>query len=274
MGLRNILYNLTGIKLKKTTLPYELIEMACKKNDLSNCKTIKTIALGSSHGAYSFKADELEESFNLCSTSQDLYYSLQLYKYAICNQSDIRNVILFFSTFSTGFDLSKTSEKNICCYFKRFLDIDFKDANKELIKSYKKIKFMRVEKSSLPNSYNGFTHPDRFFGVDHSVETRANIHLREGQRKPDMVGNLIELINECKKNKHKLIIVLPPARDDYKKLIPVNMFDNIKDLLRSYNVKVIDLFNSSLFFDDDFGDFDHVNNKGAIKLTGIIKQQI
>ena len=92
-------------------------EMLIKKESFNNIKSnIKTLVLGSSHGGYDFNPLFLKNSFNMSLPSQDLYYSYHLYKKN--NTKKIKNIILFYSVFSPGFSLIKTSEKQRALLYK------------------------------------------------------------------------------------------------------------------------------------------------------------
>ena len=107
------------------------------------------------------------------------------------------------------------------------------------------------------------------FGTNVIVEERAKSHLRENKREPDQMQWLKELINLVHSDNRRLIIVIPPFRSDYKKIISKqsNLFEKIYNLK---GVEVLNFYDSKIFSDDDFGDSDHLNEQGAIKLTNEI----
>ncbi|WP_392565687.1 hypothetical protein RHO15_08905 [Utexia brackfieldae] len=273
MGLRNWLYATTGINLKKINLPDNFIEIASKKRSLDNAGEIEVLAIGSSHGAHSFNSSIIDKSFNLCTTSQDLYYSNQLYDYVINKQNKIKTVIVYFSVFSNGYDVSKTSSKDICAFFKKVFNINYQNENREIEQIYKKYKRINIKSLDLKESINGFIEASTFI-KDGDIKSRASKHLREAGRKPEQLKHLVSLIRKCKKNSHDLLIIIPPSRADYKIHIEPNIFNNIKEIAKKYNLKIIDLFASEIFDYDDFGDSDHTNIKGAIKLTEVIRNKI
>lgn len=50
-----------------------------------------------------------------------------------------------------------------------------------------------------------------------------------------------------------------------------NLFTEIKELK---HCKIIDLYNSNLFEQEDFGDWDHLNENGAKKLSNYVRNLI
>ena len=70
-------------------------------------------------------------------------------------------------------------------------------------------------------------------------------------------------------------IVIPPYRSDYKKLLPEDnvLFEKVYKM-NFENVKMLNFYNSKNFDDSDFGDTDHLNEKGAMKLTREIRKII
>ncbi len=81
-----------------------------------NKDKINTIILGSSHGQYAYLPENIEE-FNMCLPSQDIYYSKKLYEYAIKNVKNLKNIILFYSVFSPGYEMDKTNERFRCAHY-------------------------------------------------------------------------------------------------------------------------------------------------------------
>ncbi len=47
-----------------------------------------------------------------------------------------------------------------------------------------------------------------------------------------------------------------------------------KDLFALQNVRVLNYFGSPDFSDDDFGDMDHLNLQGALKLSGFVRDAL
>lgn len=109
-------------------------------------------------------------------------------------------------------------------------------------------------------------------------EARANAH-NGFLTYADTFDESINIIKEflgylCSKN-IKAIIVNFPVTDYYYKFFDkeyISLYNNlIKELSKLYKFKFIDLNNLDIFNESDFVDFDHLNYRGALKVSNILK---
>lgn len=247
-------------------------EIAFKKQCLEkSVDKIEQISLGSSHGAYSFAPKYFKKmSYNLCSSSQDLYYSYRLYL-TLQNAEKLKTIYLFFSVFSTGLEVIRTSDKEICAYFKYFFNIDYQYPTED--NKFKKNiiaceHFISKNKLTHTN-YLGYKPLFYFYPENYSVNLRAETHLRENQRDNCQFHYLHLLYQSILKNNQKLVIIIPPARKDYREALPEKsiLFGRVKKFSNDNKIELIDLYDMELFLESDFGDFDHLNRNGAQKLS-------
>ena len=246
-------------------------EVALKKLEFdSKITQLNIIALGSSHGAYGFIPTKFtQNAFNLCSTSQDLYYSFKIYETISKTNNKISKMFLFFSVFSYGFNLQKTTEKEICSFMKYFYNIDLQEKNDSILeeKLSECHTFFKSFEFTIPDTL-GYLSPKYYFtGL---TQERVHTHLRESLRQPSQMKYLEDMIKLASKNNHEIIIIIPPVRNDYLTQIPPNTFDRLKQLAQLNNLQVFDLFCSNEFIFDDFIDCDHLNLQGATKLSKIL----
>lgn len=102
---RNFLYK----KIQRTFDIFNTVVMTAKyKNYIKNHKEINTLILGSSHAEYGYRPTRNNE-INLAFPSGDLYYSYRLFQNVNKNSPNLRNIILFFSPFSSGFYIQRSS---------------------------------------------------------------------------------------------------------------------------------------------------------------------
>lgn len=235
---------------------------------------IKTLVLGSSHGDFGYIAKE--DEFNLSLTSQDLYYSYKLYeKYA--NLSQLKNIILFYSVFSNGFILDKTSLKEIALSYKMFFDIPI--VHNCLYLKLRNLSFpkylCKVIKTEIIFCNGNNKHTENLFmnTKEITANERAKAHKKTYNRPDKQIKWLKLLIQLANKNKHRVFIVISPATKEYKSYLvsESNLFTEIKELK---HCKIIDLYNSNLFEQEDFGDWDHLNENGAKKLSNYVRNLI
>lgn len=261
--------NLRAKKSKKTATvsTVRIMELQGKKQGLLLRKeAIETVCLGSSHGAYGFYPPLFSDtSYNLCSTSQDLYYSSELYNYCTKQLPNLKNIILFYSVFSPGFDLQKTNEKATCQLFNENFDIPYK------YDEFSKTEIKKVAASDI-DFENGFFNQRPFMKGD-NVQERAKTHLRENRREVKQTIFLEKIVEESIKNSYTLTIVTSPVTEEYRENMPdqEELFKDICSLQKKYNFEIVDFYSDSSFTSDDFGDFDHLNFTGAKKLTNKLK---
>jgi hypothetical protein len=97
--------------------------------------------------------------------------------------------------------------------------------------------------------------------------------LRENRREPNQLEWLQKLSQSIKQDNRKLIIVLSPCRSDYRDMLPAKeeLFHKLYNLGLN-DVEFLNFYDSDLFTDEDMGDTDHLNEKGAKKLTSEIQK--
>ncbi len=85
---------------------------------------------------------------------------------------------------------------------------------------------------------------------------------------------LNEIIELAKKYNHKLSVVIAPVNEGYKEYLPESdyLFEDVIQLLKNKNIPLYNFYSSSNYSDEDFYDFDHLNLKGAKKLTCELKE--
>lgn len=236
-------------------------------------ENIRTLILGSSHGAYGYRAMETE--FNFCLASQDLYYSYKLYELYAKNLPNLKNIILFYSVFSNGFLLDKTSEKERAIAYKKLFNIPI--LNNCFFLKFKSLFFnMSLKKfKKAPITYNNGNEINYVF-MNIPLNERIKQHYKNNQRENKQNHWIKKLSDLAKENNHNLYIVLSPAKTAYKECLPNSkeLFKDLLNLVESINVTLIDLYDSNLFIDDDFGDYDHLTQKGAEKLSNYVREKI
>lgn len=244
-----------------------------KKRALSQMSdSVETFVLGSSHGNYGFHATGNE--FNFCIDSQDLYSGYEIYK-KYADLKNLKTIILFYSVFSPGFDLEMTNIFLDPIAYKILLDIPYRYERNDRKKTEKTFqKYMRSDKICYDHtdSRGNFDHCS-FFGKNIDAKERADGHLKNAVRENGQTKYVAEMQNLAEKNGHSFVVVIPPARSDYMQHMPPceTVF---KDLFSLKNVRTLNYFGSSDFSDEDFGDMDHLNLQGALKLTDFIHKAL
>lgn len=242
----------------------------------NNINIIKTLALRGSNVDYGFYTPIWDYSYNIGLTSTDFYTSFKLYEKYQNKLCDLQNVIFFLNIPSIGYSLIKTAERYRAVSYKHFFGVPYQYPNEIKRKYENKVETecrnIIIEK--LEPSYSGYEKKNAFI-KNVSAKERARTHLRENQREPDQMEWIVKLIDLTRKKNLNLFFVIPPYRTDFKNVLPPKtiLFKKIYKL----NLKgaiLFDYYDSTLFDDSDFGDMDHLNEKGAIKLTSELKNQL
>jgi hypothetical protein len=245
-----------------------------KKIALENsANKITTIGLRASTTDYSFYSPIWDGAFNLGLTSSDLFSIYHLYDIYRNKLPNLKNIIIFFSVCAPGYELIKTSEKYRAVTYNYFFHIPY-NLEKEIKPKYiKRIvrKCAEIKVPDLDPFYNGYE-LQSYFGVNISAEDRFRTHYRENQRDPDQMYWLKSLIEKVTADNRRLIVIIPPVRSDYKKILPqeLSLYEKLLNLNLT-GLEIISYFDSELFNDSDFGDVDHLNENGAIKITNDLK---
>lgn len=222
-----------------------------------------------SHADYSVFTQGEHGIYNLGLTSTDSYFNFKLYERYSKSLNNLENVIFFYSVFTPGLSLIKIKEKYRLATYKYFFGIPYQEEgliNRSLEnKIYKKCQ--RVYISNVNEQYFGYEKKYSFI-KNITAEQRAKTHIRENLREPDQLEWIKKLSEMVKKDGRKLYIVIPPAQQSYINCLPhkSDLFGKLYALALD-NTEILDFYGSPIFDDSDLGDFDHMNEKGAKKLT-------
>ncbi|MGY0616930.1 hypothetical protein [Vibrio sp. FJH11] len=249
----------------------EFIEYVYKKKLglEKNIDNIETLVLRGSHADYGVFTKGENGIYNLGLTSTDAYVSFKLYESYGKRINNLKNVVFFYSVFTPGLSLIKIKERYRLSTYKYFFDIPYQEeglVNKKLEnKIYKKCK--KINKVKIDETYFGYDKKNSFI-KNITAEQRAKTHIRENRRDPDQLEWLTKLNDMVRKDDRKLYIVIPPAQKSYMDCLPnkSELFAKLHSLDLD-NVEILDFYDSPIFDDSDLGDFDHMNEKGAKKLT-------
>lgn len=253
----------------------------------NNCGLIENIILGSSHGVYGYIPEQNE--FNLCFPSQDLYYSFSLYEKFRGKCPNLKNIILFYSVFSAGFDLAKSSEKWRCLCYKDAFNINsiYENVNKLSVKKIKSIskkkQYQEIKNLTVSDFYRGENIDIEGLATfknainSYPAKERAFDHLKFNVKYNNLqniyLKKLIELIKE---NNGNLYIVIPLMQAELVKWLPdLNIImTELFDISKQNNLKILNFYQNNDFGPKDFFDYDHLNYSGARKLTALIKNKM
>ena len=248
-----------------------------KKLGLLRCADqIENLALRGSGADYDFLDQTNGPSYNLGLTSSDLHATYHLYKNSTDILPKLQNIIVFFVPIAPGFDLTKIREKYRYVAYGHFFDIPYQDA-RDISRRIERRIIKKCESLTAPNIpilYRGYD-KKKYLGSDHDVVKRAKAHLRENQREPDQMCWLNKMIELADQLGHRIWIVIPPVRSDFKNELPKSevLFSKLYNMDIGQHT-ILDFYDDDKFDDSDMGDTDHLNEKGAIKITAKILSSI
>ena len=253
---------------------YKVVRMQHDAMMHTQNESLHTVCLGSSHAYKGFFAKENE--FNLGATSVDLYIADQLHRIVSIKKNELKNVILFYDVFSAGFELEKTLSWYKQIPYSMIYKMPWRDlAIRRRVQSiYMKRSLAKMPFETPLAGYRGNSTYDWFFPPEASAVDRVKGHLKNSFRHDSQIKYVKSIISRCEAYKQKLIIVLPPLREDYRIHLPSNivLYDELICSCKENNVLLLDAVSDSRFYYDDFGDLDHLNLKGANKFSDIIRE--
>lgn len=272
------IFNYISKSFIKNCLTIFKLDILKYKNFVININNTKNLVLGSSHARNGFYPQA--EDYNMGGSSQDLYTSYNLYKYVLSkNATNLKNVILFYSPFSPGFQLCKTSEAWKCVPYKVFYNINYQDIPSKTISSIEKIFEPRLKKYSVEISkdYRG---EYLFYDDIGEQEVLAPVakHWLKHNRRNSSQNEFIKLFaEEIKANNQELYVIISPIRADLRLLLPNKsvLYKDLYNILEKYPfVHLLDYYDSEDFDVLDYEDCSHLNKNGAVKCTEYIKSVI
>jgi hypothetical protein len=241
---------------------------------LQRCKNLENLVVGSSHGRDAFIPRARD--YNLANSSQDLYRMYKLYEYVVKHKGqNLKNVIVFWSVFHSGFQLEKTKECLHCVPYKILYGIDYAcemyPVDRRIVKNIENL----MATTNVPNNYRGKS----FYISGHSDKTEkiATGHLKNTIRNNNQIQYLAQIVELARQKGHNVYVVLPPYRKDYTDCLPddkIVFAELFKFLKHNQDVRLINLGHDTDFKDSDFANCDHCNERGGRKVTTKINKII
>lgn len=265
-----------------------------------NISSTKIWILGSSHSLLGVNPQCLSLSaFNSAHVSQTLPYDAFIVSKYIHQADSLEWVILPMSYFSLTYSLEDSEEwwriKNYCIYYAYPYcswnpNYHFEIFGNPL--SYREqleriAKYWKNGVDSRDSDSLGFSHR-------YSKDKRDSNWCRDGQERAiyhtknlndcesiiqEHVTSLERIINLSLEKNARVLLFTPPVSRAYYESIEPKQYDLIvktcKDMENRYpHVTYLNLFMDSRFVDDDFFDSDHLETKGASKLSKILDDYI
>lgn len=271
------------------------------KSELLEQKTdLQILVLGNSEAYYDFNPAKFSvPGFNLANTSQSLEIDHQLVERFIKRLPKLKVIVLSLSYFSFEYRLYGNEDDYREFYYPYFygiagdggiaswLDVRrffwlaglgpdltkkilFENYNRNLENEVSTDGWFNTEKSNYP--HNPIS--------DAAGKARADYHT--STIKPSLtrvnIAAIETLVALAKDHGVRMALVRPPAFATYttylNKSAEKRFDDNVKGLEERLGLRFVDYLRDTRFGRDDYYDNDHLNSRGAEKLSGIVDREV
>lgn len=258
------------------------------KNDYINDhrKDIEVLILGSSHVYYGLNPEFFTRNcFNLAHIAQTPEFDLKLFQKYQPQLSNLKVLVYPISYFTLFWDLQSSAEswrmKNYTIYYQLDAARSIND-HAEILSIKPKLNYQRIidyytkNKSEIgvtPKGW-GFNCLAQYSqNLEESAPVAAQRHtLPNHHYYPKNSSEVEQLLQLCKQHGIKVILFFPPASEPYRKLVDPKQlqmtYQKIDTFLTKYNqCSFHDFYADTTFTRQDFLDADHLNDRGAFKLS-------
>lgn len=251
---------------------------------------------------------------NLSVTGQDIPYSLLMGKKALEIQPEINTFLIPMAYYQGYYDISadtalihqdivrkvdipflkekrnyiniaqEKSENNILTVYDKICDFELMHeiwqeqiVNKLIGKEYFNEIYVEPCFGGLNFNFKNLTEEERWVSAQKTAGLNERVVTEEGYQEVKKYLKL--LLPELTKDNRKVIFFVPPMTKylyaAYSSKLKSDFEEQIVLFLEKFeNVEFLDLGCDSHFTDDDFGDFEHLNHNGGIKLTSILSEKL
>lgn len=249
-----------------------------------NSNSIEVLFLGSSHTYYGINPEYISKNaFNASHTSQTIDYDFELIKKYNGKWDKLNTIVLpidyftLFAKVSTGIESWRV--KNYEIYYNIHKSHRIQDQSEILSLSFDK-SFDRIKKYYLHNKSAisctslGFANKSlspKDINKDGPIAAKRHT-IPDQKHYTENVNQIQQLIDFAAKNNSRLLFYTSPAYSSYREnfdQLQLQKTTNAIDSICRINPNIVyhNFLSDSAFYTDDFMDSDHLNPKGAKKLT-------
>ena len=267
-----------------------------KLESLEHGRMCEVLILGSSHALHGLNSDFFRyRGLNMANTSQTLYQDSQVLARFGSVLPSVKYVIFCVSDFSLEADPSTGPEYWRTFFYKQYygipsnrlrLRLDVRNYSKWALYGEQAVNYLRNPPQTLPLpiSSNGWSALHCSEGIAETPITiekgldRAQFHQRHMsvESRQENVQYLTESIEWCVRRHIVPILLTTPVHHTYSDHIDVAKYrwmqGVLKDLSAEYRLRYFNYFSDPRFDVDDFADSDHLNARGAEKLSRIVDE--
>jgi len=260
-----------------------------KKADLAKMSDeIEILCLGNSHTFYAINPIYFsKKGYNAAYINQSWDYDQKILEKYIEKMSALQYVILPVSYFSFFEKMTDAMDRGRKKFYSLTWQVEKPDIFEDyFIFGYDRQKLIPYwlgrEQPSLINEAGfgtDFTFEQRNQNLKKSGVNRAKLYTISNLdlRKDEMKGILENMIRLCKSRNITVVLIITPTHQLYRENLNQQQLDLMYSLIDSImqqhtNVILYDVFSDPEYLTDDFYDSDHLNDRGAKKLSEKLNQ--
>lgn len=294
-------YNNHYINNYEYSFVYSNLQKAEKQNNLD------VIISGMSYPLQGIVTDQLSrKAVKLCWASQDLYYNYKLIDRVLKKNKSFKHCIIGMAYYTFDIDLSLLKSQSYLIdkiYYPILddshnyipsetyhhqpgiesfnnnnynLEITYPFNSVELMKDFTKGIGILQDDELIESIWNkGEDLPVEWLGKRRAYQHSRHNYLETRKENIEIFEKLLFLLNE--NNIETSVVIFPTSqlyRNHQRRELKKNFYEIINSIGASYSFNVYDFFDSDQFEQHDFADADHLNKKGAYKMTTIINNQV
>lgn len=270
---------------------------------------IDTVITGSSYGLHGIDENMLTHEVNTSLPSQDLYYSLKTVYKLWKDNPNIKNVVLCYGYYIFYSDLSMAQNSLEQQRISIVYEPIFNDVHNAVLlppnpSVLPQSRIFDVQKcadafigAESVKPYFGKNNPRSQYAVrlwqdsskdwaqlneeekEEAGKNRAIRHNGSIKHVNTLRENIIlfrEFVTFCMQKQIQMLMVVTPASKYYGMYLDPLYKETYYDVLNEMEgtINLLDLFTDESFYDEDFLDMDHLNAKGAKKMTYMILETL
>jgi hypothetical protein len=260
-----------------------------------NAGNVTTLILGNSHSYYGLNPVYFKDTaFNLSHISQSINYDLELLMKYEQHLLNLRKIIIPISYVSMYARIETCPEKwrvkNYSIYYNIKRNIRISDRF-EITSGKLYVNIRRIFQYYINNSADvtcsvlgwGLNYTSNHsVDLEHSASEavkRHTVNIESEKIQGQFSQNkkcLMDILEICRKREVELILFTPPAHKTYVQKLDKEQLDitfrHINEFESGYKLcHYVNLLSDTNFIEEDFFDADHLNEKGARKLSMIIQ---
>ena len=256
---------------------------AAKKVQLDSlCSEIEILCLGSSQIIHGINPDYFSKKvYNAANVSQSYDFDQKILEKYIDKMPELKTVVIPVSFFGFFLFLSDAEEFWRTKYYSLLMQVSEPDMYEDYmlfgIERQDLLTYWISGTSQLNINELGFDAGYKFEKRDRNLEKSGLVAAKrhtvsDFKRQSDSRSIIESMINLCESRNISVMLLMPPAHQSYRDNLNKQQLEltySIVDsiLQKHENIIFIDEFANPIYQDDDFFDADHLNDRGAVKLT-------